>query len=370
VFLPAAHYIQRASLLDRTNQGERMHSHRTVFLSIFVLLISGAASLSGGAAARAASTGTISMSWATAGAEQNLGVRLIAVNRRGGSQGAASVLCRTVNDTAAAGRDFTAVNEVVTWASGDSADKWCNVTISNATPFTGQKTFYVTLSAATGAPLGTTSKTTVTIYGDKGGGLVSLSAPAYTVSQSAGSVTISVNRTSGASGGASVNYATANVTAAAGSNYTAESGSLSWGNGDMKPKSFVIPINKAAPFTGTKTLAVAIARSEGAALGATTSAIVTIQGDAGTTSSTGTASLSWTAPTLDTNGSPITDLAGYNIYYGKSSTTLTNAIAVNNPSSGSYVIHNLAPGTWYFAVVAYNTQAVESSFSNIVSKTL
>jgi hypothetical protein len=369
VFLPAAHYIPRALLLDRTEQGERMHSHRIVFFLISVLFISCAASLSGGAAARAASTGTISMSWATAGAEQNLGVRLIAVNRRGGSQGAASVLCRTVNDTAAAGRDFTAVNQVITWASGDGADKWCNVTISNATPFSGQKTFYVTLSAATGAPLGTTSKTTVTIYGDKGGGLVSLSAPTYTVSRSAGSVTISVNRTSGSSGGASVTYATANATATAGTNYTAESGSLSWGNGDMTPKSFVIPINKAAAFTGTKTLAVAIARSEGAALGTTTSAIVTIQGDPAT-SSPGIATLSWAAPTLDTNGSPITDLAGYNIYYGKTSTTLTNAIAVNNPSSGSYVIRNLAPGTWYFAVVAYNTQAVESSFSNIVTKTL
>ena len=159
-----------------------MHSRRTVFSIIALALISFGASLSGGATARAATaTGAISMSWATAGAEQNLGIRLIAVNRRGGAVGAASVHCSTVNGTAVAGKDFTAVNSVVTWANGDSADKSCNVTISNATPFTGQKTFSVKLSSPTGAPLGTTGATIVTIYGDKGGGLVSLSAPTYSV---------------------------------------------------------------------------------------------------------------------------------------------------------------------------------------------
>jgi len=40
-------------------------------------------------------------------------------------------------------------------------------------------------------------------------------------------------------------------------------------------------------------------------------------------------------------------------------------------SDGELVsIRNLAPGTWYFAVVAYNTQAIESTFSNLVSKTI
>ena len=167
-----------------------------------------------------------------------------------------------------------------------------------------------------------------------------------------------------------MNYATANGTAIAGTNYTSECGTLSWGGGDAAPKSFVIPISKTVPLTSAKTLAVAIAASEGAALGTTTSAIVTISGTATTSTGTGTATLSWTAPTLDTNGSPITELAGYNIHYGKTPTTITNVITVNDPASGSHTISNLAAGTWYFAVVAYNAQAVESSFSNVVSKTM
>jgi hypothetical protein len=274
-----------------------MHSRRIVFSVIALSLIFFGASLSSGAAARAA-TGTLGMSWPTAGAEQNLGVRLIAVNRRGGASGAASALCTTVNSTAVAGKDFVAVNRVVTWANGDAADKWCDVTISNATPFTGQKTFYVKLSNPTGAPLGVSS-TQVTIYGDKGGGLVSLSAATYTAAQSGGSVKITVNRTGGSSGGASVSYATANSTAIAGTNYTSERGSLSWGNGDAAPKSFVIPISNAAPFSGTKKLAVAIASAEGASLGTTTSAIVSINGNSTTA-----------APTVSLSASPTSIASG------------------------------------------------------------
>jgi hypothetical protein len=297
-----------------------VHSQRIVFSIISALIIFCGASLASGAAARASTaTGTVSMSWATAGAEQNLGVRLIAVNRRGGSVGPASVLCSTVNNTAVAGKDYTAVSRVITWANGDGADKFCNVTISNAAPFTGQKTFYVKLSGATGAPLGASTTTAVTIYGDKGGGLVSLSAPAYSAAQTAGSVAITVNRTSGSSGGASVSYATANSTAIAGTNYTSERGSLSWGNGDMAPKTFVIPINKAAPFTGTKTLAVAIAGAEGAALGTTKSAIVTINGGAAN------------APSVSLSASP-TSVAN-----GESSTVIWSATnATSCAASGGW----------------------------------
>jgi Calx-beta domain/Fibronectin type III domain len=352
-----------------------MHPHQKAFPAIFISLISLAliffgATLSGGAAANAAGTsaGTVSLSSTINGAVENLGVKLIGVARTGGSSGAASVLCRTADGTAKAGIDYTAVSQVLNWASGDMTEKYCHVTLSDAHPFSGQRTFFVGLSAATGAALGTSSST-VTIYGNEAVGHIALSAPTYTVAQNAGSVTITVDRAGGSSGWAAVAYATANGTAIAGTDYASERGVVRWAGGDMTPKTFTIPISKAKPFTGTKTLAVAVAGAQGAILGSVNSrAIVTINGEA--TATTGIATLSWTAPTHDTNGSPITDLAGYNLHYGKTSTTMTNVIAVNDPASASYVIRNLAPGTWYFAVVAYNTQAVESTFSNVVSKTI
>jgi hypothetical protein len=342
-----------------------MHSQRSVLSVISALLIFlGAA---GGLTATAApASGTVGLSSATAGAVQNIGVRTITVNRRGGSSGAASVRCTTVNNTAVAGRDFTAIDKVITWSNGDGADKGCNVTISNATPFTGQKTFYIRLSDARGAPLGA-AQTLVKIYGDKDGGLVSLSAATYTVSQSTGAVTITVNRTNGSSGSAWVAYATANGTAVAGTNYASTRGGLGWGNKDAAAKTIVIPINRTA-FTGTKTLAIALACAENASLGAIKSAIVTIKGTAATQApATGSATVSWKAPTKNTDGTPAADLTGYNIYYGKSPTALTSVITVNNPASATYTINKLTPGTWYFGIKAYDSQAEESGFSSIVS---
>jgi hypothetical protein len=87
-------------------------------------------------------------------------------------------------------------------------------------------------------------------------------------------------------------------------------------------------------------------------------------------SSSGTVSLSWTPPTRNTNGTSLTNLAGYRIYYGTSSSALTNQIQIANASTSRYVIQNLSKGTYYFGVRAYNTAGTESALSNIASKTI
>ena len=85
---------------------------------------------------------------------------------------------------------------------------------------------------------------------------------------------------------------------------------------------------------------------------------------------TGSASLSWTEPTQNTDGTPITGLAGYHIYYGTSASAMTTTITVASPSQTSYVVSGLAPGTYYFAVVAYNSAGIDSPESNVGSKTI
>lgn len=86
--------------------------------------------------------------------------------------------------------------------------------------------------------------------------------------------------------------------------------------------------------------------------------------------STGAVSLSWTAPTTNTNGSGLTDLAGYHIYYGRSPSSMTTAVTVANPGATSYRIGNLARGTWYFAMKAYTTSGLDSALSNTDSKSV
>ena len=82
----------------------------------------------------------------------------------------------------------------------------------------------------------------------------------------------------------------------------------------------------------------------------------------------GTALLSWTAPTTNSDGSALTDLKGYHIYYGSSADLLTVQIDVNSASTTSYTVTNLTPGTWYFAVTAFNSAGLESNLSNTASK--
>lgn len=87
-------------------------------------------------------------------------------------------------------------------------------------------------------------------------------------------------------------------------------------------------------------------------------------------SASGSADISWTPPTTNVNGSTLTDLAGYDIYYGTSPYSLSQRVQVTNTGLSDYVVSGLTPGTWYFAVVAYTSAGIESSLSNIASKTI
>ena len=84
----------------------------------------------------------------------------------------------------------------------------------------------------------------------------------------------------------------------------------------------------------------------------------------------GTALLSWTPPTENTDGSPLTDLAGYKIYYGASPCSYSDTITINNPGLTSYLVENLANTDWFFVMTAFNSSGIESSYSTETSKTI
>jgi hypothetical protein len=87
-------------------------------------------------------------------------------------------------------------------------------------------------------------------------------------------------------------------------------------------------------------------------------------------SGTGSATLAWTDPTLNTNGSSLTNLAGVHLFYGQSQSSLSNEITVPSTSENTYTISGLASGTWYFAATAYTTSGVQSALSAIGTKTI
>jgi hypothetical protein len=93
---------------------------------------------------------------------------------------------------------------------------------------------------------------------------------------------------------------------------------------------------------------------------------ITVVGDA----STGVASLRWEAPPSKVDGSPLDDLAGYRILYGRNSDDLDKSVLVNNPSTTSYDFDSLSSGIWYFAVVAVTSGGLEGPPTVVASKSI
>jgi hypothetical protein len=110
---------------------------------------------------------------------------------------------------------------------------------------------------------------------------------------------------------------------------------------------------------------IAITASDGTATASLPAFSIAVVGVA-----TGSASLSWTPPTTNTDGSPLTNLSGYRVYWGTALGNYPNSVTLNNAGLASYVVENLAPGTYYFVVTALSSAGSESAYSNTGSKTI
>jgi hypothetical protein len=84
----------------------------------------------------------------------------------------------------------------------------------------------------------------------------------------------------------------------------------------------------------------------------------------------GTATLSWTPVTQNTDGTLLMDLAGYRVFYGPSASDMNTVVVLADPNLITYVITNLSSGTWYFTVGAYTTGGTQGAMSNVGTKTI
>lgn len=92
--------------------------------------------------------------------------------------------------------------------------------------------------------------------------------------------------------------------------------------------------------------------------------------DAGATNNV-VATVSWTAPTSNTDGSTFNNPSGFVIHYGASSTALNKSVTIGSSTARSYNLAGLSKGsTYYFAVAAINTMNMEGELSAIKSITL
>jgi Fibronectin type III domain len=84
----------------------------------------------------------------------------------------------------------------------------------------------------------------------------------------------------------------------------------------------------------------------------------------------GSITLHWLPPTENVDGTPLANLAGFDIHYGTASGNYTHTISVANPGIATYVVDDLTPGTYYFSVAAVNDQGTESPLSPEVRATV
>jgi len=88
------------------------------------------------------------------------------------------------------------------------------------------------------------------------------------------------------------------------------------------------------------------------------------------TTSLSSATVSWSAPQQNTDGSALTDLVGYEIRYGQNQDALDSYVSISGVGTQIYVIDNLTKGTWYFSVSARNSVGVLSVPSALASKVI
>jgi hypothetical protein len=208
--------------------------------------------------------------------KEGAGSALIKVMRTGPPKGTLTVHYASGDGSAKAGVDYKAVTGTLTFGAGIITRSFAVPIIAN-TIVDGSRTLNLSLSVpSAGALLGTPSTAQLTILDNDVGGKIQFSALNYTVKENAGKATITVTRSGGIASGVTVDYATSDGSAKAGTDYTAASGTLTFGAG-VTSRTFSVPILKNNVVDGNRTLNLALSTAGGGgALGARAAAVLTI----------------------------------------------------------------------------------------------
>jgi hypothetical protein len=214
---------------------------------------------------------------------EGAGEAIITVVRREGSAGEVSVKYATSappfsEHAATAGEDYTATSGTLTFAAGETT-KTFNAPILEDKLVEGAEYFLLTLSEPSGgAKINPNSgKASVIISdNDQPPGQIQFLSSEFRIREGAGSVSLIVVRRDGGAGEVSVDYKTEDGTAKAGSDYTAASGTLTFGPGQLS-RAITIAVEKDSIAEGIETFTVALSNPVGGAkLGSPNTAAVSI----------------------------------------------------------------------------------------------
>ncbi len=225
-----------------------------------------------------ASSGTLQFAEESQNASENAGTANITVTRTGGTGGAASVSYALVGGTATPGSDFIAANTsgTLNFAHGQSSASFTITLVNDYLP-EGPETMQFQFMGVTGSGPGVPAATTLTITDTDAPGSLRFSAASYSAAENAGSFTVTVTRTGGTDGPASISYARTGGTAAAGTDFLAAttSGTLNFAHGQASA-TFTITLLDDFVIEGPETLILLLSGATGATLGSPATATLTL----------------------------------------------------------------------------------------------
>jgi len=206
-------------------------------------------------------------------------IATLTVKRSGPTLDTVSVAYATADGSAVAGTDYTAASGVLTFGPTVTTRTF-TVPITNDTIQDAAEAFQVNLSSLTGgAQLGQPSAATLTIADNDVAGILKFSVASYSVSETSALAAITVKRSGGLASGVTVDYATSDGTAVAGIDYTASSGTLSFGAGVTTRTFTILILNDGVP-GGDETVNLTLSSpTGGSVLGTPAQALLTIRSD-------------------------------------------------------------------------------------------
>jgi hypothetical protein len=189
----------------------------------------------------------------------------------------------TSNGSAASGQDYAGSNGTLSWADGEDGVKTFDVAITDDATDESNETVHLHLTAPSGgATLGNPATATLTIVDDDSGGAtgtVEFTSASFSAAETSAQATVTVKRTGGAQGAASIDYETSNGTAMAGEDYTQVGGTLDWANGDTADKTLQVPILDDIASESGETISITLHQPVGVTMGSPAAATVTIFDD-------------------------------------------------------------------------------------------
>jgi glucose/arabinose dehydrogenase len=165
----------------------------------------------------------------------------------------------------------------VVFEIGDTSKTFEIPIVNDSTPNEGNETFAIGLQNPSSGSLGAPRTTLITIVDNDSPPTIAMSQPAVTVSEGSPTATVTLQRSGSIDGTATVDFATSDGTASAGSDYTATtSGTVSFAVGQLT-QTISIPILNDTVAEPDETFSVTLSNpSSGVSLGSQTTATVTI----------------------------------------------------------------------------------------------